>query len=355
MNRTGGRSRADAGGRPGVDLQPDVERLHRAIRREPRDPVEGREPAPWFFTAAVALALFWGGWYLGRYGGEFGLATHVALGGRDPATVASVSAQTAAAISDPIAAGQRVYANNCASCHQASGQGMPGAFPPVVGSEWVTGRSGNARARILLHGLQGPIEVAGQTYNGAMPAWKDLLKDEEIAAVATYLRQWSPNSAPPVSMEQVSTLRDRHSDRTAMWTADELLEAEADAQPRRRIPTVMRRRVMTSPSIRADPSRMARRDARPGAGDGGGQWQRLREPLTVTALFDDREHVERAVDALYSAGTPRDLVEVVVSRAAAERYYADVGRGLAARGARPSATRASAASSASSRASPSAW
>jgi hypothetical protein len=56
--------------------------------------------------------------------------------------------------------------------------------------------------------------------------------------------------------------------------------------------------------------------------------QRLREPLTVTALFDDREHVERAVDALHSAGTPRDLVEVVVSRAAAERYYADVGRGL---------------------------
>jgi hypothetical protein len=56
--------------------------------------------------------------------------------------------------------------------------------------------------------------------------------------------------------------------------------------------------------------------------------QRLREPLTVTALFDDRVHVERAVDALHSAGTPRDLVEVVVSRAAAERYYADVGRGL---------------------------
>lgn len=212
-----------------VDLQPDVERLHRPIRREPRDPVEGREPAPWFFKAAVALALFWGGWYLGRYGGEFGLATHVALAGRDPGTVASVSAQSAAAISDPVAAGQRVYANNCASCHQAAGQGMPGAFPPVVGSEWVTGDP-ETLVRILLHGLQGPVEVAGQTYNGAMPAWKDLLKDEEIAAVATYLRQWSPNSAPPVSMEQVSTLRARHSDRGAMWTVDELLEAGAAAQ-----------------------------------------------------------------------------------------------------------------------------
>jgi hypothetical protein len=56
--------------------------------------------------------------------------------------------------------------------------------------------------------------------------------------------------------------------------------------------------------------------------------QRLREPLTVTALFDDRAAVDRAVDALYSAGTPRDLVEVVVSRAAAERFYADRARGI---------------------------
>jgi mono/diheme cytochrome c family protein len=210
------------------DLQPDVERLHRAIRREPRDPVEGREPVPWFFTAAVALALFWGGWYLGRHGGEFGVATHVALSGRDAGTVATVKAQSAAAIADPVAAGQRIYANNCSSCHQASGQGIPGAFPPVVPSEWVTGAP-ETLTRILLHGLQGPIEVAGQVYNGAMPAWRDLLKDEEIAAVATYLRQLGANSAPPVSGEEVAMLRIRHADRTAMWTADELIQTESNA------------------------------------------------------------------------------------------------------------------------------
>src|SRR5690606_35615910 len=95
----------------------------------------------------------------------------------------------------------------------------------LAGSEWVTGDAGTL-TRILLHGLQGPIEVAGQNYNGAMPAWKDLLKDEEIAAVATYLRQLDGNAASPVSVEDVSRLRQRHADRTTMWTAQELARAE---------------------------------------------------------------------------------------------------------------------------------
>lgn len=55
--------------------------------------------------------------------------------------------------------------------------------------------------------------------------------------------------------------------------------------------------------------------------------QRLREPLMLTALFDDRGAVDRALDALYAAGTPRDLVEVVVSGEAARRFYADAARG----------------------------
>src|SRR5690606_1695579 len=107
--RNGGRTMSEASGsgqppvpEPGshFDLQPDVERLHRPITREPRDPIEGREPVPWFFTVVVALALFWGGWYLGRYSGEFGVATHVALRGRDAGTAASVREQTEAAITD---------------------------------------------------------------------------------------------------------------------------------------------------------------------------------------------------------------------------------------------------------------
>ena len=210
----------------GVDLQPDVERIHRAIRREPHDPIEGREPLPWFFVAAVALALFWGGWYLGRYGGEFDTTTHTALGGGRQAGIAAAAASAVtAAATNPVQQGERIFQNNCQGCHQQNGRGVPGAFPPVVQSEWVTGAPETV-VRIVLHGLSGPVQVAGTTYEGAMPPWKDVLKDEEIAAVATYLRQWTPNAAPAIAGDQVAALRTAHADRATPWTAAELKAQE---------------------------------------------------------------------------------------------------------------------------------
>jgi mono/diheme cytochrome c family protein len=252
MSGVGGSPAAGArigdGGVPeagGADLQPSVERIHRAIRREPRDPIEGREPTPWFFTAAVALALFWGGWYLGHYGGEFGLATHVAFAARQPGIAAAAAGQAEAAVDDPVTAGRNVYEKNCQGCHQGNGQGIAGAFPPLVGSEWVTGPA-ETLARILLHGLQGPVQVAGATYNGAMPAWKDVLKDGEIAAVATYIRQWKPNAAPPVPPELVASLRAAEASRTAAWTAQELTAAAAST-PAGGEPTTGPSRTTTNP------------------------------------------------------------------------------------------------------------
>jgi mono/diheme cytochrome c family protein len=207
----------------GVDLQPDVERLHRAIRREPGDPTEGREPAPWYFVATIALSLFWGGWYLGRYGGTFSTQPHLALATRDVGTAGAAADQNTLALTDPVASGEAVYAKHCVACHQSSGRGVPGAFPPVVGSEWVTG-SPDVLVRILLHGMQGPVTVAGETYNGAMPGWRDVLRDAELAAVATYLRQWEENSAPGVTPELVAELRAATDDRGGPYTASELTD-----------------------------------------------------------------------------------------------------------------------------------
>ena len=221
----GGKAAGEASGAGATDLQPDVERLHRAVLREPSDPQEGREPMPWWFVLTIVLALFWGGWYLGRYGGEFSTATHIALGDQRQASIAGAAADAvAAAAANPVEQGERIYLHNCQGCHQQNGQGVPGAFPPLVGAEWVTGAP-ETLVRILLQGLTGPVQVAGATYNGAMPAWKDVLKDEEIAAVATYIRQLEANDAPAVPAAEVAALREAHADRTTAWTAEELRAA----------------------------------------------------------------------------------------------------------------------------------
>ena len=204
-----------------ADPEGDVERLHRAIAREPHDPVEGREPVPWWVWTLAVLSIFWGGWYLGRYGGSFDASTHVALGRRDPTVAREARQQARTAALDPLQAGRQIFAQRCQTCHQANGKGVAGAFPPIVGSEWETGPP-EIVVRIVLDGLQGPIKVAGQTYNGAMPAWRNQLSNQEIAAVATYIRQWKPNDAPRVDTTLVASLRSATAQHGKPWTAAEL-------------------------------------------------------------------------------------------------------------------------------------
>jgi cytochrome c oxidase subunit 2 len=77
------------------------------------------------------------------------------------------------------ARGEKVYAANCVACHQANGKGVPGAFPALDGSAMVTGPKA-AQINIVLNG------------KNAMPAWKSVLSDTDIAAVITYTRNnWS--------------------------------------------------------------------------------------------------------------------------------------------------------------------
>lgn len=95
-----------------------------------------------------------------------------------------------AAQADTAADGEAVYAANCVACHQATGQGVPGAFPPLAGghaAELAAADGGrDYLIHALLYGVQGPIEVAGASYNGLMPAWQQL-SDAQIAAVLNYV------------------------------------------------------------------------------------------------------------------------------------------------------------------------
>ncbi|MEZ0321424.1 MAG: cytochrome c [Thermus sp.] len=95
--------------------------------------------------------------------------------------------------------GQALYGQYCSTCHQANGQGVPGAFPPLAGhvADILAKKDGRTYLiDLLLFGLQGQIKVKGQTYNGVMPAWGAQLKDDQIAAILNYVTTSFGNKPP---------------------------------------------------------------------------------------------------------------------------------------------------------------
>jgi mono/diheme cytochrome c family protein len=97
--------------------------------------------------------------------------------------------------------GQRIYNTYCTPCHQRNGQGDGSRFPPLAGSEWVTG-SKKRLIEVVAKGLEGPIQVAGKPYNDLMPK-HDFLKPEEMAQVLTYIRKNFGNNADAISISDV--------------------------------------------------------------------------------------------------------------------------------------------------------
>ena len=113
------------------------------------------------------------------------------------------------------------YSEVCASCHQQAGEGIENVFPPLAGSEWVTGRA-IVPIAIVLHGLEGEIEVRRKKYNGAMMAWGGVLNDEDLAETLTYARSQWGNRATPITAAQVKAVRAKLASRTKPFTAAEL-------------------------------------------------------------------------------------------------------------------------------------
>ncbi|CAI86552.1 MULTISPECIES: copper-containing nitrite reductase [Pseudoalteromonas] len=100
--------------------------------------------------------------------------------------------------------GQRVYEANCMACHQANGEGIPGAFPPLAKSDYLNNNP-LLGVNAIIKGLSGPIKVNNVNYNGVMPAMN--LNDEDIANVITFvLNNWD-NAGGKVSAEQVAKQR----------------------------------------------------------------------------------------------------------------------------------------------------
>ena len=170
--------------------------------------------------------IFFAGTYLNRYSGLFRpdvFDENTPHGG-----VVVAEAPKELTPEEVIALGKKLYNDAaCNACHQANGQGTPGAIPPLAGSEWVQG-SEERVIRIVLHGLTGEVKVKGTTYNGIMPVFgkgvPNSMKnwsDDRIAAVLTYIRQEWGNQAPAISTAKVKEVHDKEGARKP-WTAAEL-------------------------------------------------------------------------------------------------------------------------------------
>jgi mono/diheme cytochrome c family protein len=214
-----GTSTSEEAGQP----EPDV--LVAAAMREMAEPRDGISVTPVWLILLFFVLAGWAGYYISDSGGGFrkeGYSEHVA----------GAAAIVNAAPPDPMVLGRRTF-GYCTQCHQDTGKGVPGTYPPLAGSPIVLGDPA-VPIRILLNGLQGEVHVAGLAYNGEMPSWKKF-SDEQLAAVLTYVRSSWNNSSPAVDPAQVKAIRAETAAREQSWSWPEL-EALAKHPPQPRTP-----------------------------------------------------------------------------------------------------------------------
>jgi mono/diheme cytochrome c family protein len=148
-----------------------------------------------------------------------------APGASAPLPAAPAGAAPAAAAIDVKASAERgkpLYMQTCIACHQPTGTGLPGAFPPLSKSEYVIGDPRRMVA-IMLKGLQGPVSINGMPFNNIMlpvdlqfPVLKD---DAKVADVANYVRNNFGNEAKEaVTPELVTAVRKEFAGRPTPFT-----------------------------------------------------------------------------------------------------------------------------------------
>jgi mono/diheme cytochrome c family protein len=216
-----------------VDYQetPDVTEVHAAVQREKPEPSAEVTPIPIWLTGVIAFAFCWAAVYFGIFNG--GLSGNVYNEYESsPAVLFPLPAKAgggAVVVKEKtqVEQGAEVYAQ-CQVCHQPTGMGVPGQFPPLAKSPYVNGGDKRMIA-IMLKGLQGSVTVEGKQFNGAMPAWEPVLTPKKIAAAATYVRQAFGNSAPAVTEGQVVAAKKEFANQATPWTEAQILQIPADA------------------------------------------------------------------------------------------------------------------------------
>jgi cytochrome c oxidase cbb3-type subunit 2 len=122
------------------------------------------------------------------------------------ATGAPASAAAPVTSSDETAKGRALFTATCAACHQATGEGLPGAFPPLKGNSTVNDADPTRHIQVILNGLQG-ANVGGIVYPSPMPPFGTTLSDADVASIINYERSSWGNHGAPVTGEQVAAQR----------------------------------------------------------------------------------------------------------------------------------------------------
>lgn len=192
-----------------------IRQVHAQLQRQKPEKVGGGYAAfPLVLLGLMCSSIFFGSIYLAHYSSHFDPLIYNE-NAKPVAGGAPVAVVTRAML------GKRVFTNVCITCHQQNGQGQPGVYPPLAGSEWATGNEERV-IRIVLHGLNGPITVEGKEFNNVMAPLGDALKDEQIANALSYVRSEWGNAAPEVLPETVARVRADTAGRKTYWTAGEL-------------------------------------------------------------------------------------------------------------------------------------
>jgi mono/diheme cytochrome c family protein len=118
---------------------------------------------------------------------------------------------------------------HCATCHQPNGQGMTNAYPPLLARDNPWLQDDERLIKIVLKGLWGPMEVAGQKYDPTkgvppMTGFGGILNNEEIAAAISYVRQSFGNDLPFVTAAQVARVREATKGRQDFYLVEDIMK-----------------------------------------------------------------------------------------------------------------------------------
>ncbi len=220
---------SNSGSPQNIDYQPtmNVAAAHAAVAREKEDQPVKNTPITLDIVAAIVGIGLLAGAYIGANTGA-----HYNLQGTTYQAESPPGSSTAAELPEDvkwIKEGEKIYSSVCQGCHQQAGQGVPGQFPPLAGSEYVT--AGDERlTAIVLKGMSGPITVKGAQYGAAVMNAKggQALTPKAVGQVVSYIRNAWGNKGSFVMDDQVKELDARLADVPSPMPSSHLTQLPAD-------------------------------------------------------------------------------------------------------------------------------